>query len=159
MKQSTLSVWLKCVLAGVGVCGLAVYAGVIPLLGREAVRAYPEFAGWFWPWLTLIWVTAIPCYAALVFAWRIAVNIGFDQSFSVANAKLLQWIAFLAAIDAAVFFVGNLLFLLFGVNHPSIALLSLLFSFAGVAVSVACAALSHLVRKAAELQDQSDLTI
>jgi hypothetical protein len=31
--------------------------------------------------------------------------------------------------------------------------------FAGVAITVAAAALSHLVRKAAALQEESDLTI
>ena len=38
-------------------------------------------------------------------------------------------------------------------------LLSLLICFAGVAVTVAAICLSHLVQKAAGLQEQSDLTI
>ena len=44
-------------------------------------------------------------------------------------------------------------------SHPGVALASLLGVFAGVAVAIAAAALSHLVRKAAELQEQSDYTI
>ena len=44
-------------------------------------------------------------------------------------------------------------------SHSGVALFSLLIVFAGVAVAVAAAALSHLVQKAAVLQEQSDLTI
>jgi len=159
MKQDTLSKWLKGILAGVGVCGLAVYGAVIPMLAEAMVDKYPEFSGCRLPWLILILATAIPCYIALFFAWKIAVNIGEDRSFSVANGKLLKWISVLAAGDAAFFFAGNLIFLLLGMNHPSIALGSLLVEFLGVAVSIASAALSHLMMKAAELQNQSDLTI
>jgi len=49
--------------------------------------------------------------------------------------------------------------MLLNMNHPGILLLSLLICFVGVAVTVAAACLSHLVRKAAKLQDESDLTV
>lgn len=159
MKQNTLSKWLKLILVGVGICGLIVYAAVIPMLAEAMVQRYPEFRDCQRPWLILIWVTAVPCYAALILAWKIAVNIGVDRSFSIENARLLQWISQLAAGDSAVFFAGNLIYLLLNMNHPSIVLASFLIEFFGVAISVASAALSHLVRKAAELQDQSDWTI
>lgn len=159
MKQDTLSKWLKMIIAGVGVCGLIIYAAVVPMLAEAVGDRYPEFSGCQLPWLILIWVTAIPCYLALILAWKIAANIGADRSFSIENAKLLKWISVLAAGDSAFFFVGNLLYLLLNMNHPSIVLLSLLVEFFGAAISVAAAALSHLVRKAADLQTQSDLTI
>ena len=44
-------------------------------------------------------------------------------------------------------------------NHPGIVIMSLLIVFAGTAIAVAAAALSRLVKKAAALQEQSDLTI
>ena len=44
-------------------------------------------------------------------------------------------------------------------NHPGVILYSLIVVFAGVAVSVASAALSHLVLKAALLQEESDLMV
>lgn len=159
MKQNTLSKWLKLIIVGVGICGIVIYAAVIPMLARTMIQKYPEFRYCQWPWLILIWVTAIPCYSALILAWKIAVHIGVNRSFSNENAKLLKWISLLAAGDSAIFFVGNLLYLLLNMNHPSIVLLSFLISFFGLAISVASAALSHLVRKAAELQDQSDWTI
>lgn len=55
--------------------------------------------------------------------------------------------------------MGNIIFLFTNMSHPGVALFSLLVVFAGVAVAVASAVLSHLVQKAAVLQEQSDFTI
>ena len=159
MEQKGLAIWLKIILVGVGICGLVVYFVVFPSYGESLVNDYPEFANRFWPWLIFLWISGIPCYAVLLFGWKIATNIGRDQSFSNANAKYLKWIAWLAAGDGIFFFVGNIIFLFTNLSHPGVALFSLLVVFAGVAVAVASAVLSHLVQKAAVLQEQSDLTI
>ena len=159
MNQQKLSAWLRGVVVGVGMCGLVVYFAVIPVLGLSMKTSYPEFSGCFWPWMIFLWLTAVPCYAALALGWRIAVSIGRDRSFSAENAGMLQTVARLAAGDTAYFFLGNVILLLLSMSHPGIFLLSLLVCFAGVAVTVAAACLSHLVRKAADLQEQSDLTI
>ena len=160
MKQSSLSKWLKFIIAGVGVCGLIVYFLVVPALGLSLAQYEKgSFDHCYWPWLGFLWATGIPCYAALVLAWKIASNIGADRSFSGENAKLLKWISALAAADAGFFFLGNILLLFLNMNHPGIVLVSLIVVFAGVAISVAAAALSHLVAKAQVLQDQSDWTI
>ena len=159
MEQKALSKWLKIIIIGVGICGLVGYFLVIPSFGQSLARQYPEFSGRYLPWLIFIWVTAIPCYIALFFGWKIAANIGGDRSFSVENANLLKWISWLAAGDSIYFFAGNVALLLLGMSHPGVVLASLLVVFAGVAITVAAAALSHLVRKAAALQEESDLTI
>ncbi len=159
MNQQKLSAWLKGVLIGVGLCGLVVCFAILPALGDSLIEGSPEFASWRWPWLIFLWVTALPCYAALAAGWRIAASIGRDRSFSEDNARLLQRVAWLAAGDTAFFFLGNVVFMLLSMNHPGVLLASLLICFGGVAVAVAAACLSHLVRKAADLQEQSDLTI
>lgn len=159
MEQKGLSIWLKIILVGVGICGFVVYFVVFPSYGESLVNDYPEFANRFWPWLIFLWISGIPCYAVLLFGWKIATNIGRNQSFSNANAKYLKWIAWLAAGDGIFFFVGNIIFLFTNLSHPGVALFSLLVVFAGVAVAVASAVLSHLVQKAAVLQEQSDFTI
>lgn len=160
MKQLSLSRWLKFIIIGVGICGWIVYTMVIPMFG-QLIALYEEGAydHCFWPWLIFIWLTAIPCYMVLFFAWKIASNIGADKSFSASNAKLLKWISVLALFDAAFFFTGNIVYLFLNMNHPGIVLFSLLVVFAGVAVAIASAALSHLVMKAEVLQEQSDWTI
>jgi hypothetical protein len=159
MEQRTLSKWLKMIMIGIAACGLIVYVVLVPGCGREIAMDNPELAYCYYPWLVFIWLTAIPCYVALIFGWRIATSIGNDQSFCLENARRLKNISHLALLDSAFFFMGNIVYLFMGMNHPGIALCSLFVVFAGVAVSVVCAALSHLVRKAADLQEQSDLTI
>jgi len=159
MNQHKLSVWLKGIIIGIGLCGLIVYFAVLPSVADSFHISYPEFAGWHWPWLFFLWITAIPCFIALLMGWKIAENIGRDRSFSEENARLLQRIAWLAAGDTAYFFVGNIVLLFMSMNHPGVLLLSLLVCFVGVAVTVAAACLSHLAYKAADLQEQSDLTI
>ena len=159
MEQKTLSKWLRIIIVGAGIVGLIVYFVIIPSYGVSMRTLYPEFSDRFWPWLIFIWLTAVPCYAALVFGWKIALNIRKDRSFSKENAQYLKWISVLAAIDSAYFFVGNIVLLFSNMSHPGITLFSLLIVFVGVAISVASAVVSHLVQKAAALQEQSDLTI
>ncbi len=159
MKQRTLSLWLKLAMIGAAVCGAVIYLLVIPDLGWSIADANPEQAYCYWPWLIFLWCTALPCCAALVFGWRIAGNIGADRSFCMDNARALKWIAWLAAADAAFFFLGNVVLLFLNMNHPGIVLMALLVVFACGAVTIAAAVLSHLVGRAATLQAESDLTI
>ena len=83
----------------------------------------------------------------------------FDQWFENEVRALLQGIAWLVAGDILFFFLGNVVFFFMSMNHPGIFLISLLICFVGFSVTVAAACLSHLVRKAADLQEQSDLTV
>lgn len=159
MNVKRLALRLKLILAGMALCGLAIYGWALPSLGQAIVWANPEFAGWYWPWLGFAWVTALPCYGALFAGWNIAANIGADRSFTLENAQWLRRIAYLAAGDAALVLLGNVLYLLLNLNHPGVFLLFLMVVFGGAAIAVASSALAELVRRAAELQDQSDWTI
>ncbi len=154
MEQKTLSVWLKVILSGLGICGAVVYFVMIPVFGTDLVSQYPEFSGWYWPWQSFLWLTAVPCYAALVFGWLIAVNIGHDRSYSLENARLLRWISALAAGDSAFLFFGSLLYLLLDLSTPVATLISVLVVLLGAAVSVTAAALSHLIFKEATKNEE-----
>ena len=159
MEQKTLSRWLKAALIGVGIFGLAVCAVILPAYAQSVRDANPEMADRYWWWLGFLWLTALPCFAALIVGWRIAMNIGRDRSFCQENARYLKRVSQLAAGDTVFFFVGSVVLMFMNMSHPGVVLASLLIVLVGVAVSVAAAALSHLVLKAALLQEQSDLTI
>ena len=159
MEQKNLARWLKWIIVGVGVCGLIGYLGVVPGYGKSLIAQYPEFSSWYIPWFVVILITAIPIYIALFLAWKIADNIGKDNSFSYENADALRWIARLAIADVAYFFVANWVMGFLGMNHPGVLLLSFVVDFVGVAASVCCAGLSHLVLKAAKMKEENDLTI
>ena len=159
MKQKTLSRWLKAAIFGITLCLAAVYLLMIPDFGANLAEKYPEFSNRQWPWQIFLWCTALPCIAALILGWGIAGRIGSDCSFCMENAGALKWIAWLAAGDAAFFLLGNVVLLFADMSHPGIVLMSFLVVFIGIAITVAAAVLSHLVRRAAVLQEQSDLTI
>ncbi len=159
MTQKSLSKWLKGIIVSLALCGLIVYAGLLPLVFGDLQAEYPEFASAFRIWMPFLVLTAVPCYLVLLAGWKIAANIGKDRSFSSENAVLLQRISAYLAADAAYFFVGNVILFLLNWNHPATLLLSCLVDFACVIAAIVAACLSHLVRKAADLQEQSDLTI
>lgn len=159
MNQKTLAKWLKFIIIGIGVCGLVIYFLLLPHFGMDLVEENPDLSHCFYPWLIFLWLTAVPCYVVLVLGWRIFGNIGRDNSFCEENSRLLKWVSILAAADSAFFFIMNVVYFFLGMNHPSVLLASLIITFIGAAITVAAAALSHLVLKAAGLQEQSDLTI
>ena len=75
------------------------------------------------------------------------------------NAKRMGNVSFLAAADAVLLVVGNVVYLILHMNHPGVLLASFLIALVGTAIAIAAAMLSHLIRKAARLQDESDWTI
>ena len=160
MNQSNLSKWLKALIIATALFGVAVLYVLVPLYGAEIAEMNPEVAYCFWPWVVFVVLCSLPCFASLVFAWKIAANIGRDNSFSFENSRCLKIISTLAAGDTAFFIFGNVALLLMDMSHPGVLLIFVpLVAFVGVAVAVASAALSHLVYKSALLQNESDLTI
>lgn len=159
MTQKSLSNWLKITIGGIAACGIIIYACLIPWFGKDLVQANPEFSYCYAPWLCIIWLTAIPCYLALYFGWKITTEISRERSFSMVNSRYLKYISILALADSGYFFLANLALLFLNMNHPAVFLGSLLAEFAGAAVAVASAALSHLVQKAARIQEENELTI
>ena len=161
MNQKTLSILLKAVIIGTALCAAFVYCVLVPDLGHSlAYSGDGEFAHLYVPWLIVISLTALPVAAAFVLAWLIARNIGRGNSFCRENAKYLAVISLLAGLDAAYFFIASIaLMMATGVGHPGVLIMVLLVCFAGAAICVAAAALSHYARKAADLQQQSELTI
>jgi len=159
MEQKTLSNWLKGAIVCLAAVGAVIFGLVIPVYGWSLAMENPDYTHCFWPRMTLILLVAVPCYAALVFGWCIAADIGRDRSFSDANARRMRWISNLAFGDVMLFLGGNFLLLLFNMSHPGVFLLSLLPDLFGVAVAVCAAALSHLIYKSSALQQDVDLTI
>lgn len=159
MEQKDLANWLKLIIIGIGLCGLFIYCIALPVYGSAVADAYPEYSWAYYPWIIFLWITGVPCYAVLFFGWRISSKIGIDRSFCTENAIDLKRISVLAAADSIFFFVMNVVYLFMGINKLGIVLAALIISFFGTAVTVAAAALSHLVKKAAKLQEDNDLTI
>jgi hypothetical protein len=71
----------------------------------------------------------------LAIGWKVSENIRDDRSFSTENAKLLKWVAILAAADSGFFFAMGIVFLVLNMNHPAIVLISLIVLVIGIAIS------------------------
>lgn len=157
MDQKKLSLWLKLIIAGCAFCGIILFVFLLPIWLFSLEKAGMPYAPV--PWIIFMWIAAVPCFLVLVCGSRIADEIGKDNSFSRVNARMLKYVSMLAAGDSAFLLLGNIVFLALKMNHVRIALISAFVCFVGLAVAVAAACLSHLVLKAAILQEESDLTI
>ena len=71
----------------------------------------------------------------------------------------MEKISYLAGADTIALISGNIVLLILNINHPSVFLVFLMIGIIGIGISVAAAVLSHLIQKAANLQDENDLTI
>ena len=159
MKQRDLSIYLKIIVLGMSICGLLVYIMLVPMYGNTVFDGTQSYERWHYPWLALIWFTAVPYYITMYCLFRIAVNIGKDKSFCIQNATYLKWISYLASIASYLVFAMEVLYMVLGMEHQGTALGLLIIIIFGIAVSIASALLSHMVVKAARLQEENELTI
>ena len=149
MKQDALAKWLKFIIVGVGFCGLLTYTIIMPRFAAYLVRQNSMLEKNVLPWLILIWISAIPCYAVLVLGWKI----------SYENADYLKWVSYLSMGDSVFVFLANIIFLLLDMSAAAVMLVICIIVFAGISISICAAALSHLVAKAAEIKEENDLTV
>ena len=159
MKQKELSFMLKCVVIGVALCLLLVCALMIPVKAESFVQDGLMDKGFRIPWMISVWIAAVPCVPILIQCWGVTVDIGRDRSFSRDNAARLKRIAYLALGIVAYFFPCNLVLFLLSLVPDRVLAWAGLFCCAGLAFAVCAAALSHLVIKAAELQEENELTV
>ncbi len=159
MKQKELSIWLRVVL-GVGAAFILFLALVlVPKLGQRAIEHYPELEYMYLPCLIFFWVTAILVLVFLALVWKIAVEIGRDNSFCNENANRLRICSNLALIDVILYLIAGCILGFMNLLHFSLVIAGVVICSLGTAIAVCCAALSHLTRKAADMQSENDLTV
>ena len=157
MDQKKLAIWLKAIVVGCALCGLALFGFILPRYLTYVAEEVPDLP--HRAWQIFMWILALPCYAVLVCIWKMADEIKADNSFSLENSRLLKYIAILAGIDAALLLAGNVIFLVTRHSIPTLALVSAVMCFVGLALSVGAACLSHLVHKAATQEDEADFSL
>ena len=148
MSQKSIAKMLKLFCVVVAVVGAFFFLVYAPLLVEELAIMWPEAAYLRWPGLIGIWVIAVLCYAVLGNFWMICVRIGED--------KRMGLLSFVVAVllTGAMIFLGCLGFL--GIAY--FIVYSLLMCVV-CGVGVLCLALSALIRRAAQLKEENDLTI
>ena len=147
---------LQGILIGTALCGIVVYIVVMPICLKEM---FPQSSIARTVWMGFLLLALLPCYGVLYQGWSIAERIGQDRSFCPENAASLYAVSRLAALDTLFVFVVQTVFLAIGLSRASIALIALVVVFVGIAFTVAAMSLAHLVKKASELQEESDATV
>lgn len=106
--------------------------------------------------LSLHLVMVLPVLAALFDGWQMFTAIGQNNSFCMENARRLHRICVYALADTALLLCITVWRCLAG---DDLLLLYILFLLGGASVAIIAQALSQLTAKAAQLQDENDLTI
>ena len=159
MKQKELSRWMKAIVVLGFICVLFLDAVWVPELGKDLAGNTPELQHMFWPCLIYFWISTIPVMVFMALVWKMATEIGRDNSFCMKNALRLRTFSLLAAADTLYYIIGGVVLLSMNLLHIGIAIIGLGVCAVGAAISVLCAALSHLTRKAADMRSENDLTI
>lgn len=160
MKQTEMSGYLKMITTGVGVLLLLFLFWFLPLVLREPLMKAAGEMGYRGT-CVLIWLSGIPAFLCLIRFWGICESIRKDQSFSRENAWRLKRMSQYMLLDE-VLYTGYLLWFFLSGWHAKAAWLIfpvLLAIFISVTLVVLCAALSHLVQRASEIQEEQELTI
>ena len=159
MTQKTFANLLKAAIVLAFLCCALVYGLYVPVV-MNGIRTYEEFSHLWLPCMIFIELTALPILIAFVLAWRIAGDIGRDNSFCRANADRMQKISLLALGDVAYFWAGIAVFWFgFALASGPELILAVLIGSAGLILAVCAGALSHLILKAAKLREDNDLTV
>ena len=159
MSSRTLGNLMRASVISAAVCGLFICLFVIPSWGSSIVDTNPELSGWFWPWLIFAWLFALPCFAILVFVWKVSGSVMRESVFTFQTAKWVKTGAVLLLSDAVFLFIGNIVLILFNMNHPGILLLSVIGVIFTIALALLAAVLSRYLTKAAVLQEESEGTL
>lgn len=155
MKHKTMANLLRSVIVLLVLCGIFVHVWLIPKLldgGASLDIVTAE-------WVILAAITMIPCYGVTVIAWFVADSIAKEREFCHRNALLFRWIFGLALGDSAVFLIGSVILYLMGRTYVWCVLGAIVLAALGICVAIAAAVMSHLIDRAADMQDDADLTI
>lgn len=159
MKQKELSIWLKLIIIFCGCFGLLFCMYIGPKTGRVLLLDSENLEALYNPFVVFVWITGIPFFIALFLGWQICSDIRLDQAFTIRNAGRLKKISMLSMIEC-VLYVGALLYLfVIGSYQANLVMIMLLILFFAVVISIFTSLLSHLVRRASEIKEDSDLTI
>lgn len=131
----------------------------LPMLASALLEEFPAYQKWYWPCLIYGWVVLLPGFVGLWEFWKICVEIGRDNSFSQKNARALFRICLLALTMAALLAVGVAALCLLGMGLPALLIAMLGFAAACALVALLANALAQLVRRAAAIKSENDLTI
>ena len=159
MSQKSIAKMLKIFCIVVAVVGAFFFFLYVPLIVDEMALMFPEAAYLKWPGLIGVWVIALMCYAVLGNFWMICSRIGEDNSFCNENADCMKRMSMISFVVAALLTVAAVFLGVCGFLGIAYFIVYFFVTCVAVGVGVVCLALSALIRRAAQLKEENDLTI
>ncbi len=101
----------------------------------------------------------LPCAAAVVLFLMIVRLIALGLAFSARTARLMRLIALMAFAECVYLAAGCTGYLLIGLMHPGVMLVTLAIVLLGGGIGLLALALSRLITRASDLQQDCDLTV
>jgi len=159
MKPTTAAVLLKTVLAVSALAILLVACWGVPQYMEHVTYVRPSLSPWVIPMIAYGCLIAIPVLLAIGLLWRVFGTIPENGAFSMANARRFRIIAWLAAGDLALVLALAAFLLISGVIPAFILLCLIAAVYIGAVAVIVFLVLGALVRNAAQLKQDSELTI
>ncbi|WP_308635749.1 DUF2975 domain-containing protein [Paenibacillus silvisoli] len=138
---------------------LAVCLFGVPMVAKEFIEYYK--ATMVIPVMTIIYLAAIPFFAALYQTWKLLSYIDNNQAFTELAVRSLKVIKFCAVI-ISVLFVASLPFLMYMADQddaPGLFAIGLVVVFASAVIAVFAAVLQKLLQNAIDIKSENDLTV
>lgn len=159
MKTKTASWLLKIVLAFSALAVLSVVCWGVPQYMAHVVYVRPSLSPWVFPMEAYAGVMALPVLAAIVLLWRVFETIPKNEAFSMQNAKRFRTIAWLAVGDLLLVLLLAVFLIVSGVIPAFILMCLSAAVYIGIVAAIVFYVLAALVRNAAEIKQDNELTI
>jgi len=159
MKSTTAVKMLKTVLLISALVILFLACWGVPGFMGHVTYVRPSLSPWVAPMIVYGALIALPVLAAIALLWKVFGTLTNNEAFSLANARRFRQIAWLAAADLVLVLILAAFLIISGVIPAFILLCILAAVYIGVVAVIVFLVLSALVKNAAELKQDSELTI
>ncbi len=159
MKPQTASVLLKVVLVISTIAILSIVFWGVPQYMAHVVYVRPSLSIWVWPMQLYAGLLATPVFVAIVMLWKVFTTVSTGEAFSAPNVIRFERIKWLATGDLLLVLILAAFLIITGVIPAFILLCLLAAVYIGVVAIIVFHVLGALVRNAAQIKQENDLTI
>ncbi|MDR7870545.1 MAG: DUF2975 domain-containing protein [Tissierellaceae bacterium] len=159
MKKETIFLKLAVFLIGLPILVLCII--LLPWIAKDAAASSTKMAYVLYSILIIMYISAIPFFAALYQAFKLLGYIDNNKAFSELSVKSLKNIKNCAATISLLYVLCMPLFYIVGEvdDAPGVIVIGMLFIFAPMVISVFAAVLQKLLQNAIDIKNDNDLTI
>ena len=160
MDDKKLTVFMRIAIILIGICGVAICLFWLPMtttksFGPLSWGALQKVENW--TQYIFHWGISLPCFWLLIMAWEVTSDMQKGRLFIEKNAVRVKWATAILLGDILLFLIGNITFAILGWNEWLV--LHLFAAVVGLIVAIVLFIFSQYLRKAATLQEESDLTV